>query len=215
MAIQNFDGPSGDMGGIIYYNRNGKKCMRMRPAHYTDAKTTPQLKHREKISKAARFTKACRKFIDIGYQATDKEVPVNEARSFMIKNCFTEAEPLPILDYSKMLVSRGIIVPPKDAVMVVEGSSVTITWDPTHIKHIFTAATDRVMVLMFTDDCKAGTGHYFRNVAFRGDGKVTIPIPKSTAPLHTWMFFHEPDVATGEHRAKISNSVYLGEIESK
>ncbi len=212
MAVQNPDGPSGNIGGIIYYTRKGKRCMRAMPAHYDDAKTPAQLKHREKMKRAGRFTKACRRFLDIGYQDSSLDSSSNEARSFIIKSCFTDMDPLPVLDYGRVVVSRGTIAPPKDPAMKVEGSMATITWDTTRVKHIYAANTDKVMILMFSDDCEAGTAHYYRHIALRSDGQVTIPVPISTAPLHTWMFFHEPDAATNESKRKISDSVYLGEV---
>jgi len=211
MASETSKGVTGSLGPVVYYFRKGKKCMRTKTQDFHDAATPTQLKHREKIRRSAQFLRTSIKAINIGYQDTDKDSPSNEARSFLVKNCFIETASLPVLDFSKVMVSRGFITAPQNSIISKDDKSLVITWDVPK-KGEKLNVEDDANIVMYSDDSKEGTMHFLRNVALRKDGAVTLPIPYRTAPLHIWMFFSCSDALTKESKSKISDSVYLGEI---
>lgn len=209
MAIDNGSGASGSLGPLIYYYRKGKKCIRTKPPHVHNPQTAQQTNHRTKISMAGKLIRNLRKFIDIGYQATDIDMPMNEARKFMLNNCFDlSAEGATVLDYSKVLISRGQISKPEVTGFNIEGNTARINWK-TPLKGDYTDGDDKVMIAMFMDEGKEGLSQLLSNVAYRKDGSCTIPVPIHTEPLHAWIFFYNPDIAPGESRMKVSDSVYL------
>lgn len=208
MATDNGNGASGSLGPIIYYMRNGKKYMRTKPGHVHNPKTQGQTHHRTKIRLAARLVKALRKFIDIGYQATDLDMPMNEARQYIIRNCFNSDVENTTLDYSKVRISRGELPPPQDSTLSIEGNTARITWK-TPVKGDYTKGDDKVMIAMFIDEGEAGISKMESGIAKRSDGSCTISLPEHTAPIHIWMFFYQPDLCPGESMRKVSESVYL------
>lgn len=190
--------------------RDGKKCMRLKPAHYTDAKTPKQLINREKIRISAKFTSTCKRFINIGYQDVIKPMshPSNEARSFILKNCFDSTGELPVLDYSKILISRGHLAAPVINSVITENGNLIINWEKP-VKGDGTNGSDHVMIMFFIINGEDNYAIFKQDIAIRSDGTVSVRLPQSDKVVHAWMFFHNPNAATGESRKKISNSVYV------
>lgn len=211
MAIQEADGIHNSLGSVVYYTRKGKKIMRLKSATFTDAQTPNQLKHRQKMRLAGQFTSSCKRFLTIGFQDAPDSMdnPSNEARSYIIKNCFDTTGDQPILDYSKVPISRGYIQRPEIISTSVEGQKLVFNWRVPY-KGEEVNTDDRVMVMVYSDYGIGNKAHFFFDVATRGDGTATIQFPFSTEPIHAWVFFHNPNAATGESKKKISDSVYLG-----
>jgi len=211
MAFQDSDGIHSSLGNVVHYKRKGKNVMRLKPANYDDPKTPKQLAHREKIRVTGQFTATCKRFLNIGYQ----DAPVamdnasNEARSFILNNCFDTSGVLPVLDYSKIRISRGLITPPVITHVAVEGGNMTISWAPP-VKGEGTNGDDKVMVMFFTTNGEDNYAYFHQDLAVRSAGRATVRLPVSDNPVYGWMFFHNPNVAVGESRGKISDSVYLG-----
>lgn len=208
MAIDEGNGASGSLGPVIYYMRKGKRCMRSKPAHMSNPNTVGQKNHRDKLKLSGRIIKALRKFIDIGFQATELDMPMNEARQYMIKNCFYIEQENTVLDYSKVLISRGELKAPEEATLSLDGNTANITWK-VPVKGDYTKGDDKLMVAMFIDEGIDGVSQMLHNVALRSDGKCSVPVPIHTGPLHIWIFFSQPDYCAGESRKKVSDSVYF------
>lgn len=211
MATEKRGRINGSIGNVVHYTLGDKNVMRHKPAHMHNPKTPKQQNHRAKIILSSRFIKSIHKFIKIGYQATSLDYPSNEARQYLIKNCFIETPAGMALNYPAILVSRGELKMPEDFNMTAEGSTAAITWK-TPVKHDYTDGMDKVMIAMFMDEGEEGVTWLKESVAFRADGKATIEIPAHQLPIHAWMFFYNAENATGESRKKISDSVYLGEL---
>lgn len=213
MAIQEADGIHNSLGSVVYYMRKGKRCMRLKSASFTDARTPNQLKHREKMRQAGEFTASCKRFLTIGFQdaPVSMDNPSNEARSYIIIHCFDTTGDQPVLDFSKVAISRGYIQRPEIINTSVDGQKLVISWRLPY-KGEEVKPDDRVMVMVYSDYGIGNKAHFFLDVATRGEGAATVLMPFSTEPIHAWMFFHNPNAATGESKKKISDSVYLGEF---
>jgi len=188
--------------------------MRLKSASFKDAKTPNQLKHRHKMRLAGEFTSSCKRFLAIGFQDAPRSMDnaSNEARSYIIKNCFDTTGDLPVLDYSKISISRGYIQRPEITSTILEGRNLVIKWRlPYRGENV--KADDRVMVMAYSDFGILNKSQFFFDIATRSEGTATIQLPLSTEPVHTWMFFHNPNAVIGESRNKISDSVYLGKFE--
>lgn len=212
MAIDKGNGPEGSMGNIVHYMLKGKKVMRLKPAHMTNPQTTAQTNHRTKIILSSRFVKAMNNFIKIGYQATSLDYPSNEARQYLMKKCFAITEAGPLLEYHTVVLSRGEIRKPEDTEMSINDTSANVSWKKP-VPGDYNDGSDKVMIAIFSEEGEFGTSWLLSNVALRMDGNAVLQIPVHTKPIHVWMFFHNAEKAVGESRKKVSDSVYLGEIE--
>jgi len=211
MAILETDGIHNSLGSVVHYNRKGKKVMRLKPANYVDPKSPKQLFHREKVRLAGQFTATCKRFLNIGYQDAPEAMDnsSNEARSYILKNCFDTSGELPALDYSIIPISRGLIAAPVITSVTTENGLLTITWK-TPVKGDGTRGNDRVMIMFYTSTGAEAFSYYYPDVATRSAGSVSVAIPTSSSTLHCWVFFHNPNVEVGESRSKVSGSVYVG-----
>lgn len=212
MATGNIFNPNGSIGRLVHYTLKGKPIIRIKPAHMTNPRTPAQEAHRMKLKLASRFIKSNKKFIEIGYQGTSLDYPHNEARQFLMKNCFVNTADSVMLDYSKVMISRGEIKKPEDCQMTVADNQLSITWKKP-VKGDKTKGTDKAMVTMFMDDGSDGTSELIRGLASRSEGSITIPIPKHEAPVQVWMFFYNAEEEVGQSKKNVSDSVWLGEIE--
>lgn len=186
--------------------------MRLKPANYRDPQSPKQLIHREKMRLASRFTATCKRFIYIGYQdcQSGMETPVNEARSYIMKNCFDTSGVLPVMVYSKIPISRGLITPPDIKSISAQNGMLIITW-AVPVKGDGTRGNDQVMIMFYTSTGAEAFSYFYQDVATRSAGTVSVAIPTSSSPMHCWMFFHNPNAAVGESRERVSGSVYVGE----
>ncbi len=215
MAIEKNHSLTGKLGPTVSYILNGQIVVRI-IGNYIDPKTTKQLKNREKMRLTSRFIRAMHSTIKIGYQETSIDYPSNEARQFLLKNCFSEVNESIVLEYGNIKIARGEIVPPEETSLTKiddpSGNSTQqlalITWK----KPIKQNSTDMVILAMFSDTGEQGVAWPHRNIAHRKDGTVSLPLPKSDQPVHFWMFFYNDEAANGESRKKISDSVYLGAL---
>lgn len=211
MAIDRNGRIKGSIGNVVHYNLGDKNIMRLKPGYMHNPRTPKQQNHRAKIRLSGRFNKAMIDFIKIGYQATSLDYPSNEARQYIIKNCFIETPQGMVLDYPSILVSRGELNMPEEFSMTADGSAITVKWK-TPVKNDGNDGMDKVMIAMYMDDTPLGQSWLHRSVALRREGTATVPIPPHNSPVHVWMFYYNAEKALGESRKKISDSVYLGEL---
>lgn len=211
MATGNPYRAKGSIGNLTFYRLKDKDVVRIKPAHVTNPRTTAQTNHRMKIKLASRLLKSMHSFIQIGYQETSLDYPANEARQYVMKNCFDITDNGPVIDYSKVLISRGSIAKPEDISFVSDDDMVEISWK-TPAKGDYTNGEDRFMIAMFMDEGEYGKSELIVSPARRNDGTTTAKIPDHSAPVQIWAFFYNAEAAVGESRKKISDSVWIGEI---
>ncbi len=204
----------GRIGNLVFYNLKGEDLIRVIPANVHNPNTTAQSNHRTKVKLASKFLKTMNEFIKIGYQATSADYPANEARQYLIKNCFNITPAGPVLDYKKVLIARGDIPAPLEYKMSVEANSASISWK-TSTRDTVKRQDDRAMVAMFMEDGEKSTSELMHTPAHRRDGSVTVTIPSHTVPAQIWMFFYNAEEEVGKSRKNISDSVWLGEIPVK
>jgi hypothetical protein len=211
MATGNIFKPRGSIGNLVVYPLGEINVIRTKPAYVNDAKSEKQLIHRAKIKLASRFTKEFYKFIQIGYQETTMDYPSNEARSYLMRNCFDLTPSGPKMLYPLVKISRGNIKKPENCVVSTTDDQMQISWKKPEKKD-YTDPSDKVMVALLAEEEDALVSHQISTTAFRKDGSVTLDIPAHNNPLQVWMFFSNSDVAVGESKDKISDSVWVGEV---
>lgn len=212
MATGNPYHAKGSIGNLTFYRLGDKDVIRIKPAHVRNPRTKAQTNHRLKIKLASRLLKSIHSFIQIGYQETSLDYPANEARQYLMKNCFDITDNGPVIDYSKVIISRGSITKPEEIKFVADDDKFEITWK-IPVKGDYTNGEDRLMIAMFMDQDIEGKSELVVSPARRKDGIVTANIPDHKAPVQIWIFFYNAEEAVGESRMKISDSVYVGAIE--
>lgn len=122
-------GFSGKVGTVIGSSWNGISYMRGLTQHFTDARTESQLKQRAKFYLAMEFLKPIKAYIRVGYNSyAVKKSAFNAAVSYVMKNAIGGSYPEFAINHARMLVSRGDLTPPKNAIATMSDNSVTITW---------------------------------------------------------------------------------------
>lgn len=223
MAIEKNHHLTGKVGPTVSYQLNGKDVVRV-IGIYPDPQSPAQLKNREKMRLTSRFIRAIHSIIKTGYQKTSIDYPSNEARQYLMKNCFTDVDGNPELIYENIKVARGEIQPPEETTMTVFETpnepinsllkTATITWKTPSAGESILKPHDEVVIVMFADSGDKGVSWSHKKIADRIDGTVSINVPKCDQPIHFWMFFYNDEAANGESRKKISDSVYLGVVSS-
>ena len=101
---------SGSYGNATFVSYAGKNFVRSKPFEPKDPKTPKQLLHREKFSLLADLYTAFGGITDTGFLLLKKGMTgYNMFISTNIKLVFDEKSKVPVIDYSRLLVSKGAI----------------------------------------------------------------------------------------------------------
>ena len=101
---------SGSYGNITTLRFAGKNFIRAKPFEPKDAKTPKQLLHREKFSMLADIYTAFGGITDTGFLLLKKGMTgYNTFISTNLKRVFDKTSKVPVIDYSRLLVSKGAI----------------------------------------------------------------------------------------------------------
>lgn len=229
--VKNDGSLRGKVANLVYTGWKDTNVVRVDPDNVKRPNTDAQLAQNMKIKLASNFLRHISPVLKIGYQAPQRcKTGMNEARSWFYKNIVAGIYPGQYIDYSKVIVSRGLISPPVDVAVSRDGTQLTFTWN-TATSNKYSSRKDFLAVLLFSpgnsgsdqvssaaepsigmpsdSEPSSPMKFYDLRAASRIDGMATISMPESmTAPLHAWVFFYNPDRDTDENQAKISDSVY-------
>lgn len=197
---------SGKMNGLIYYNRNGKQCVKGMCANPTDPQTPAQLTQRNKQTLAAAFLRCTRFLIKIGYQKTDKSSHAHEFISHLVKETMRGTYPGQYIDYSLCRISRGKIPPPAEITVEKQGNTLILAWK-SDLRHAESLKSDHLVILLMN---RNGESLINYKLATRQDESAILELPDGFRDTeHAWAFYHNPDKFPFESREKVSDSVYL------
>lgn len=122
-------GFSGRVGIVVGSNWKTVHYMRALAVSVNNPRTDKQQHQRTKFGMTVTFLKAINPYIRIGYKDyTRRQSSFNAAMSYIIRNA-VKGEGLNLsIDYAKVLVSRGSLMPAFNAKSTVAGNKVTFTW---------------------------------------------------------------------------------------
>lgn len=122
-------GFSGRVGTVVGSNWKTVHYMRALAVSVNNPRTDKQQHQRTKFGMTVTFLKAINPYIRIGYKDyTRRQSSFNAAMSYIIRNA-VKGEGLNLsIDYAKVLVSRGSLMPAFNAKSTVAGNKVTFTW---------------------------------------------------------------------------------------
>lgn len=198
-----FEGFNGKLGNVVSYNLKGKQVIR-KIGRTTKAPTSAQLAVRQKLAVVNAFLKPILPFINTGFErevtGTDKN-PHNAATAYHIKHALKGDYPNISMDYSKALVSMGILEPPLAPAVHLTGTLLAFTWvtDPDMSLGI---KNDRTMLLVYCPELIQSV--YILSGARRSTGQDEIELPANFIgkELHCYISFRSSD------GKRVSKSVY-------
>jgi|GEM_PF-935452 len=221
MAIHYPDGSmSGRLGNIVFYKVNGKTRSRLIAANFRESNKVSQLYNKLSMGVVSRFVAKNSAVINIGYQGPAKGYPVQEAISTIWKSAIVLPDipmdvkiskkpaeyPSPTLDYSKVVVSRGLISMPELTAVSRSGDTLTMEW-PTTVPTPECSHQDQLTGLIYSEEGKSFPCY---NIASRKSGTGNVIIPHFLkGELHAWFFWHNPYKNHDQSMENVSGSVYV------
>lgn len=150
------------------------------------------------------FLKPIKEFIRVGYKTyAVKKSAFNAAVSYVVKNAVGGSYPDVEINYSRVLVSRGDLTPPKDVVATISEHCVTITWTDNSAEGS-ADASDLSMPLAY--NVSKGQAVFEIAATTRSSKSVALPLPSDWIgdTIQLYLGFITED------GMEVANSVYLG-----
>jgi hypothetical protein len=209
MAISfNNDGFSGKLGNSVSYLLNGKLVKRGIGIR-TDLPSEKIKPYQQITGMVNVFLKPVRGFVKIGFQAEGKKAmktAYTMATSYTRVNAIKGLYPEQMIDFEKVLFSKGTLPLADNAVSSVVAEGIYFSWSPKPA-HARQSLHDRSLLMAYNID--TGDAFYQLNGCRRHLGGDTIILPEFKNPvrLETYLAFLSPD------QTEISNSQYLGQLK--
>ncbi len=198
-------GFSGTVGPVVGSSWKGLDVMRSRPRKRSSSSTSAQLEQQLKFSIMMNFLQTIKKVVDVTFKAyADEMTEFNAAFSYNIKNAVTGVSPDFMVDYPKVLVSRGELPNGNNPKAAVAGNIITFSWgDNSGLGNA--SATDKSVLVIHCKDLDLSLFSYEgpeRNV-----GEALLDVANFAGhTVETWIGFVSED---GE---EVANSIYTGSL---
>ncbi|MCD0489982.1 DUF6266 family protein [Pedobacter sp. MC2016-14] len=198
--------PSGKAGNLEYYTLKGRHYVRGEKEKTTKPPTLKQLAHRTVMAITGKFTSDIQDILDVGFAHVAHGTvssAYNEGQKHAIHNIVAGQYPNQYIDYSKVLVTKGDLLPAiNPSVSVVEDQFI-FSWDK-----ISSSATDtdHVMLLLWNAELKDAIFELCG--AKRSTGRESVKVHSSWKgmPMECYISFRSAK------NMECANSTYLGSI---
>ena len=195
-------GFSGKVGTVVGANWKSICYMRSLPQKVKNPRTEAQQKQRAKLKFAIDYLKPLHEAIQIGWKnaVVGKQSPFNAAVSHMMKNAITGTYPNYEIDHSKLLISKGSLLPPAEAFVAFKSpiNPKSFNWDS--ITNGSTAnPKDIALVAVYNSDKKEVIVAFGRRILYgdprRETGRSSIRYPENWAndSIHAYLGFISED----------------------
>ena len=202
------NGPvTGRVGNLVYYMLNGQPVVRS-IGKIMKAASVPQLSSRKVTCISSKLLKMFKPFIKVGFSIEiigTNQNAFNMAVSVNKRAMMTGVYPNFQVDYSKLVLSRGILKPGEELKVSATNQAISFTWKAEE-KMAWPESTDLVMMIAYfpgLDRTIVKVGGNARNT-----GADQMPIPPSLKDEYseTYIAFVAAD------RLQVSDSTYLGSL---
>lgn len=193
----------GKIGNLVSYNLKGKHVVRI-IGRSTKPPTEGQLAEYQKMTVVNAFLKPILGFINSGFSFAvegSTKNPYNEALSYNKKNALQGQYPDITLDYTKAMVSTGLLEPPFFPTVNLIANGIEFTWQVSSNVD-WGIKNDRAMLLVFFP--QKNEAIYILSGARRADGRDVIPLnpDQLNQSMACYISFMADD------RKSVSNSVW-------
>lgn len=168
-------GFSGKVGPIVGFRWKSKCYIRARAAKVSNPRTPKQQEQRSKFATAFNFLKNIKPFIRIGYKEFTKERSAfNSAMSYMLKRAVTGDGKDVKIDFNRVLVSTGGLMPVFEGTATQDRDKMYFDWqDNSGMGNAGSA--DTAMLLVYNKDKE--TAVYDTEAALRSDRHAGLSLP--------------------------------------
>ena len=201
-----FGGFSGKVGNIIGSSCRGVDYIKSAPAKMTNPRTKSQTKQRSSFIITQNLLRTMIPIIRIGFKdyAIDGKSAFNAAMSYNMINGINKVKDGCVIDYSKVLISRGSLCPSPVINATVTDDLLQFEWNP--ILNENAKSTDQVMVI--AHNAAKGESVFDVNAGKRGSAATFIVLPKEWKGdiIETYIAFKN------EESTLVSDSCYTGQL---
>lgn len=169
-------GFSGKVGPVVGCKGKNGDYIRARAAQVSNPRTEKQQKQRGKFTIAFNFLKAITPFIRIGYKGcAEGKSTFNAAMSYMLKKAITGSGAETAIDFKRVLVSTGTLMPVFSGEAAVDGNQMIFHWEDNSGTGN-AEKTDVAMLLVYNKVCE--TAVYDTTAATRADKQAALDLPE-------------------------------------
>lgn len=193
---------SGRIGNTVYYMRKGQQVART-IGYNNKSPTFNQLHCWQRLRVLSAFLKPMKLYVQTGFanlvQGTDM-YPYNAAVKYNLKRATKGQYPEVVMDYEKVLLSKGSLHPAKNVAVIKEAEGIRFRWDTDDLD--YQNRSDNAMLLIYFPETQEAL--CWLNAAQREQGEHYVAMqPQSLAQeMHCYLAF----IAAG--RNEVSDSVY-------
>ena len=210
MAIAN-DGPQGPhrgrIGNMVYYNLNGQNVGR-RIGRLTKPSTENQIINQAKMKLVPPFLSSLSEFIKVGFSIEKLGTPKNAyniAMGLNINEIVTGEYPALTIDYSKVILSAGVLKPAQNPAAEMTTDGINFSWD-TNPQMPWEESTDQVMMLAYFPEQKKVFYTLFGKDRLAGTDSLPIPADLIDQPVYTYISF------IAANRKQLANSTFINAL---
>lgn len=168
-------GFSGKVGPIVGFRWKSKYYIRARAAKVSNPRTPKQQEQRGKFATAFNFLKNIKPFVRIGYKEFTRERSAfNSAMSYMLKRAVTGDGKDVKIDFDRVLVSTGSLMPVFEGTATQDRDKMYFDWQDNSSMGNAESA-DIVMLLVYNKDKE--TAVYDTEAALRSDRHAELSLP--------------------------------------
>lgn len=200
-------GFSGTVGTVIGASWNGIEYMRSRASVITQPNTPAQLEQRAKFGLAGKFLRPLIPFLRVSYkELAVKKSAFNAAMAHTLENAVTGLYPDFTIDYTKVLVSQGLLGAAENAAAVsVDPNSIDFTWDD-NTSEYGADASDLVVLVAYCPMLKKFATNVGPATRSEGLHTMTLPLSYSGQEIQTYIGF------CNAQRNEFSNGEFLNMV---
>ena len=192
---------SGKLGKMVIVNGKNGVYVRSLPTS-NDRKSEGQLKQRSKMQQANSFLKPLKDFLKIAFvERKPNQNPYQAATSCLLRTAFIEET----LDYSHVRISEGSLCPPQKGSVSISDHVAIFRWND-NSGEIAAKDSDKAVVLLYSPQQETAIWEIKKET--RKDKYCLLLLDNNTeGTFYAYMAF------LNKKEDKISNSVYLGEVQ--
>ncbi len=198
---------SGKLGNIVYVTWKGKAYARIAPSWRGKYNPTEkQVQNQERFRFAMKLLRDFREMLNLTIEEEPRQTMSSAAMKTLLNGAIVGTHPEFSVDYSKLVVARGSLLPATNAAVESTGTGLKFTWtDETGDNSSYNNA------ILIACEPRCQEMFYELNGPYRQDLAGELPIPEKwhDVELHTWIAFRSRDFKLK------ANSVYTGLIRVK
>ena len=200
-------GFSGKVGPIVGFRWKSKYYIRARAAKTSNPRTPRQQEQRGKFATAFNFLKTIKPFIRMGYKEfTQDKSAFNAAMSYTLKRAVTGSGKDIAIDFNRVLVSMGTLMPIFEGTAMQEKDKMSFNWQ--NNSGMGNAEdTDIAMLLVYNTDKE--TAVYNTEATLRSDKHAELALPDNWQDdeLVAYLSFRSADGSCVANSIRLSVSV--------